>query len=113
MPQLSCDRSRWEGGSSITISLTITWALRVEMVFYLTMFGCIAIGRRLPWPRGFAVVASGLLVLMLLLSWPIVHGKHGPDMLGFTPYFAFGGALYFASAGSRRRMAGRARRAFQ
>jgi peptidoglycan/LPS O-acetylase OafA/YrhL len=81
--------------------LTITWAVRVEMAFYLTMFGCIAIGRRLPWPRGFALIASGLLVLLVLLSWPIVHGKHGPDMLGFAPYFAFGGALYFATAGSR------------
>jgi peptidoglycan/LPS O-acetylase OafA/YrhL len=60
-----------------------------------------AIGRRLPWPRGFALIASGLLVLLLLLSWPNIHGKHGPDMLGFTPYFAFGGALYFAAAGSR------------
>jgi peptidoglycan/LPS O-acetylase OafA/YrhL len=81
--------------------LTITWAVRVEMVFYLTMFCCIAIGRRLPWPRGLAVIASGLLVLMLLLSWPIIQGKHGPDMLAFTPYFAFGGGLYFATAGSR------------
>jgi peptidoglycan/LPS O-acetylase OafA/YrhL len=70
------------------------------MAFYLTMFGCIAIGRRLAWPRGFAVVASGLLVLLLPLSWLIIHG-HGPEMLGFTPYFAFGGALYFATRGSR------------
>jgi peptidoglycan/LPS O-acetylase OafA/YrhL len=81
--------------------LTITWAVRVEMAFYLTMFCCILIGRRLPWPRGFAVVASGLLVLLLLLSYPIIHGKHGPEMLGSAPYFAFGGGLYFATAGSR------------
>ena len=81
--------------------LTITWAVRVEMAFYLTMFCCILIGRRLPWPRGFAMVASGLLVLLLLLSYPIIHGKHGPDMLGSAPYFAFGGGLYFATAGSR------------
>ena len=81
--------------------LTITWAVRVEMVFYLTMFCCIAIGRRLPWPRGFAVIASGLLVLLLPLLWLIIHGTHGPGMLAFTPYFAFGGALYFATTGSR------------
>ena len=80
--------------------LNITWAIRVEMAFYLTMFGCIAIGRRLSWPRGFAAVAGGLLVLLLPFSWFIIHG-HGPDMLGFTPYFAFGGALYFATQGSR------------
>jgi peptidoglycan/LPS O-acetylase OafA/YrhL len=78
--------------------LTITWAIRVEMAFYLTMFGCIAIGRRLPLPRGFAVLASGLLLLPF--SWLIIHGR-GPEMLGFTPYFAFGGALYFATGGSR------------
>jgi peptidoglycan/LPS O-acetylase OafA/YrhL len=70
------------------------------MAFYLTMFGCIAIGRRLPSPRGFAVVASGLLLRLLPLSWLSIHG-HGPEMLGFTSYFAFGGALYFATGGSR------------
>jgi peptidoglycan/LPS O-acetylase OafA/YrhL len=80
--------------------LTITWAIRVEMAFYLMMFGCIAIGRHLPWSRGFAVMASVLLVLLLPFSWLIVHG-HGPEMLGFTPYFAFGGALYFATTRSR------------
>jgi peptidoglycan/LPS O-acetylase OafA/YrhL len=80
--------------------LNISWAIRVEMAFYLTMFGCIAVGRRLPWPRGFAVAASGVLVLLLPLSWFIFRG-HGPEMLGFTPYFAFGGALYFATSGSR------------
>jgi peptidoglycan/LPS O-acetylase OafA/YrhL len=81
--------------------LTITWAIRVEMAFYLTMFGCIAIGRRLPSPHGFAVVASGLLVLLLPPLWLVIHG-HGLEMIGFTPYFAFGGALYFATRGSRR-----------
>jgi peptidoglycan/LPS O-acetylase OafA/YrhL len=66
----------------------------------MTTFCCIVIGRRLPWPRGFAVIACGLLVLLLPLSWLTSHG-HGPEMLGFTPYFAFGGALYFATGGSR------------
>jgi peptidoglycan/LPS O-acetylase OafA/YrhL len=76
--------------------LSITWALRVEMAFYLAMFLCIAIGRRLPGPRGFAVTASVLLILALALIAPIIHG-HGPEMLGFIPYFAFGGGLYFAT----------------
>jgi peptidoglycan/LPS O-acetylase OafA/YrhL len=77
--------------------LTITWAIRVEMVFYVAMSGCILVGRRLPSARGFAVTASVLLVLLL---WFAVR-RHTPNMLVFTPYFAFGGALYFASAGSR------------
>jgi peptidoglycan/LPS O-acetylase OafA/YrhL len=80
--------------------LSITWAIRVEMAFYLTMFGCIAVGRRFPSSRGFAVMTIALLVLLLPFSWLIVHG-HGPEMLAFTPYFAFGGALYFATRRSR------------
>jgi peptidoglycan/LPS O-acetylase OafA/YrhL len=79
--------------------LSITWALRVEMAFYLTMFACIAVGRRLPWARGFAVTASALLVVALSMIVPIIHGW-GPEMLGYIPYFAFGGGLYFATARS-------------
>jgi peptidoglycan/LPS O-acetylase OafA/YrhL len=79
--------------------LSITWALRVEMAFYIAMFGCIAIGRRLPWSRGFAVFGSVLLILALLLIDPIVHHR-GPEMLGFIPYFAFGSGLYFATTRS-------------
>jgi peptidoglycan/LPS O-acetylase OafA/YrhL len=79
--------------------LSITWALRVEMAFYLTMFACIAIGRRLPWARGFAVTASALLVVALSMILPIIHGQ-GPEMLGYIPHFAFGGGLYFATARS-------------
>jgi peptidoglycan/LPS O-acetylase OafA/YrhL len=76
--------------------LSITWALRVEMAFYLTMFVCIAIGRRLPWPRGFAVVGCVLLVLALALSSPIIHGR-ASGTLTFIPYFAFGSGLYYAT----------------
>jgi peptidoglycan/LPS O-acetylase OafA/YrhL len=79
--------------------LTITWALRVEMAFYLAMFGFILAGRLLPWRRGFAMTAGGLLLLLLPLLRPIIHGS-GPQMLGFIPYFAFGGGLYFATTRS-------------
>jgi peptidoglycan/LPS O-acetylase OafA/YrhL len=80
--------------------LTITWAIRVEMAFYVAMCLCIVIGRRLPWPRSFAL-AGGVLALLLLPSvWLAVH-RFGLEMLMYTPYFAFGGALYFATAGSR------------
>jgi peptidoglycan/LPS O-acetylase OafA/YrhL len=80
--------------------LDITWAVRVEMAFYLGMAVCIAIGRLLPWRHGFAAVAGALLLLLLPLTWRAMHGI-GPAMLVFVPYFAFGGGLYFATTGSR------------
>jgi peptidoglycan/LPS O-acetylase OafA/YrhL len=80
--------------------LTITWAIRVEMAFYVAMAGCILVGRRLPRARGFAVIATLVSLLLLPLAWFAVH-QHGPEMLMYVPYFAFGGALYFATAGSR------------
>jgi peptidoglycan/LPS O-acetylase OafA/YrhL len=80
--------------------LDITWAVRVEMAFYLGMAVCIAIGKLLPWRHGFAAVAGALLLLLLPLSWRAMHG-FGPAMLVFVPYFAFGAGLYFATTGSR------------
>jgi peptidoglycan/LPS O-acetylase OafA/YrhL len=81
--------------------LTITWAIRVEIAFYVAMSACIVIGRRLPWSRGgFALAAGALAVLLLPAVWLAVH-RSGPEMLMYTPYFAFGGALYFATVGSR------------
>ena len=76
--------------------LDITWAVRVEMAFYVAMSGCIAIGRTLPSPRGFAWAACGMMVLLSPLFRLAIQG-HGVAMLGFLPYFAFGGGLYFAS----------------
>jgi len=80
--------------------LDITWAVRVEMAFYLIMAGCIAIGRKLPGRRGFAVAASGVLVLLVPLFVLAVSGR-GIRMLAFVPYFAFGTGLYFATLGRR------------
>jgi peptidoglycan/LPS O-acetylase OafA/YrhL len=80
--------------------LTITWAIRVEMAFYVAMFGCIVIGRRLPWPRGFALTGGVLALVLLPAVWLAVH-RFGLEMLMYTPYFAFGAALYFATVGSR------------
>jgi peptidoglycan/LPS O-acetylase OafA/YrhL len=80
--------------------LSITWAIRVEMAFYVAMAGCILIGRRLPGRRGFAIIATTAALLLLPLVWFAVH-RLGPEMLKYTPYFAFGGALYFATTGSR------------
>ena len=76
--------------------LDITWAVRVEMAFYGAMFGCIMIGRILPSPRGFVWAAGGMMIVLAPLFWLSIQG-HGIAMLGFLPYFASGGGLYFAS----------------
>jgi peptidoglycan/LPS O-acetylase OafA/YrhL len=78
--------------------LTIPWAIRVEMAFYVAMAGCILVGRRLPWARGYAVTASVVSLLLLPLVWCAGIRWQG---LMYLPYFAFGGALYFATSGSR------------
>ncbi len=80
--------------------LTITWAIRVEMAFYVAMCLCIVIGRRLPWARGFAVAGSVLALLLLPAVWLAVH-RLGLEMLMYTPNFVFGSALYFAAVRSR------------
>ena len=80
--------------------LTITWAIRVEMAFYVAMCLCILIGRRLPWTRGFAIVGSVLALILLPSVWLAVH-RQGVAMLMFTPYFAYGSALYFTTRQSR------------
>ncbi|HEY4044597.1 MAG TPA: hypothetical protein VGM32_22525, partial [Rhodopila sp.] len=55
--------------------LSITWALRVEMAFYLMMAGCIAIGGQFAWRHGFAAAASFLSLLLLPLFWVVIHGR--------------------------------------
>lgn len=80
--------------------LDITWAVRVEMAFYLATFGCIAVGRRLSGRSGFAVIGSIATLLLAPMFYLAVRG-HGIAMLAFVPYFTFGAGLYFATAGSR------------
>ncbi len=79
--------------------LGITWAVRVEMAFYLVIYACIAVGGRMPG-RGFAVAASGVLILVVPLFYLAVQGR-GVAMASFAPYFAFGCSLYFMTAGVR------------
>ena len=80
--------------------LDITWAVRVEMAFYLVMAGCITIGRRLPGNNGFTIAATAAALLLLPLFVFAVHGS-GVRMMQFLPYFAFGAGLYFATLGRR------------
>jgi peptidoglycan/LPS O-acetylase OafA/YrhL len=76
--------------------LTISWAVRIEMAFYLVMAASILIGQRLPWNRGFIAVSATVAVLLLPWAWLAVQ-RRGPGMLMYTPFFAFGAALYFAT----------------
>jgi peptidoglycan/LPS O-acetylase OafA/YrhL len=85
--------------------LDITWAVRIEMAFYIIVAACIAVARvlpggRLPHAGGFAMVATCALVLLAPLFVAAIYGR-GIGMFSFVPYFAFGAALYFASAGRR------------
>jgi len=85
--------------------LDITWAVRVEMAFYLVMWGSIAIGRKLPGTRGFARIASGVSVLLVPLFFLSVRGR-GIGMLAFLPYFAWlisGFGVVMVSGDSGRR----------
>jgi peptidoglycan/LPS O-acetylase OafA/YrhL len=80
--------------------LDITWAIRVEMAFYVIMAACIAIGRMLPGTRGFAKAGVCTVVLLIPLFALTISGR-GIGMFAFLPYFVFGVALYFASVGRR------------
>lgn len=80
--------------------LDITWAVRVEMAFYLIVGGCIAAAGRLSRPRGFVLAACGVSALLTPLFILSVRG-HGVGMMAFLPYFVFGGGLYFAADGRR------------
>ncbi|MBN8925146.1 MAG: hypothetical protein BGO51_05815 [Rhodospirillales bacterium 69-11] len=80
--------------------LDITWAVRVEMAFYLAVALAIATGTRLPKARGFARVGSILMILLIPLFARALEG-HGPGMFAYLPYFAFGAGLYFATRGAR------------
>ncbi|WP_428535069.1 acyltransferase family protein [Rhodopila sp.] len=80
--------------------LDITWAVRVEMVFYLVMAGCIAIGARLPGKKGFTIAATAAALLLTPLFAFAVYGR-GARMMEFLPYFGFGVGLYFATIGRR------------
>jgi peptidoglycan/LPS O-acetylase OafA/YrhL len=77
--------------------LDITWALRVEIAFYLVMAGCIAVAgriRRQSFPMIVGVAAVALSPMFVLA----MSGK-GIGMFSFLPYFAYGSGLYFALAG--------------
>lgn len=83
--------------------IDIAWAVRVEMVFYLSVFlGLLAI--RLPIIQRIGLVklaVAGYVAVLPLLVLAAIG--YAPEKLGLASYFAFGSALYFAT--TRRRHA--------
>ncbi len=81
--------------------LEIVWAVRVELAFYMAVFGSIIIKKYLhsKVPISFILLLTCVAITPLFLL--SLHGKV-PAMLGFLPFFVFGGALFYCVEGSRR-----------
>jgi peptidoglycan/LPS O-acetylase OafA/YrhL len=87
--------------------LTIAWAVRVEMAFYLAvaaaLVGAAWLAKRgiLPARKAFRASALALVALSAPLFALSIFGK-GLAMFQYLPYFVFGGALYYSvSEGGR------------
>jgi peptidoglycan/LPS O-acetylase OafA/YrhL len=76
--------------------LDITWALRVEMAFYLLA----GLGIRAAGARSYARAAGFVAIALFPLFIAALAGR-GPAMFSFLPYFVYGSALYFALSGRR------------
>lgn len=81
--------------------LPIAWAVRVEVAFYLVVAVGIAIQQRIF--RTPISLRYALSVLALLLSPLFLMNLAGraPTLFGYTPYFIFGVALFFAQKGGK------------
>lgn len=81
--------------------LTIAWAVRVAVAFYLVVLACLCLGRLHPRARavGFGPVIAAAYVLLLPAFALAVLGRL-PATLAFVPYFGFGAALRFALRGA-------------
>jgi peptidoglycan/LPS O-acetylase OafA/YrhL len=76
--------------------LDITWAVRVEMAFYLLA----ALGIRAAGAGRYARVSGFLTIALIPLFIAALAGR-GPAMFSFLPFFVYGSALYFALSGRR------------
>jgi peptidoglycan/LPS O-acetylase OafA/YrhL len=76
--------------------IPIAWAVRVEAIFYLVIFMCLAMPRYV-FPRtadGFGAAVVGAAVLFLPpYALAVLHKL--PPLPGFVPYFTYGAGLYF------------------
>lgn len=76
--------------------IPIAWAIRVEAIFYLVIFACLAIPRLASTKAdGFGAAAVGAALLFLPpFALAVLHWL--PPLLGFVPYFTYGAGLYFS-----------------
>ncbi|BCP56352.1 hypothetical protein K32_49690 [Kaistia sp. 32K] len=79
--------------------LDITWAVRVEVAFYLVMAACLFLQARMGPKAGFARVAAWMIV-PFALAFGLAMAGRAPGMFGFLPYFVFGAAWYYWRRGS-------------
>ena len=79
--------------------LDITWAVRVEMAFYIAIFASLLLGRTRLGAHGIGWVLGSMLVLVAPLF--VFAVDHDTALLVYTPYFVFGSGLYFAVSQSR------------
>ena len=81
--------------------LDITWAVRVEMAFYICIFAGLLLGRTRLGARGLGCVLGCMLVLIAPLFIFAVSRGGILLILIYVPYFVFGSGLYFAISRSR------------
>jgi peptidoglycan/LPS O-acetylase OafA/YrhL len=82
----------WAGTHQV---LDISWALRVEMLFYFVLAAAIAASALFKANLAHVLFALAAGALALDLAG---LGVMQTGLLQFMPYFVFGGALYYASA---------------
>jgi peptidoglycan/LPS O-acetylase OafA/YrhL len=71
--------------------LPYTWAIYMELTFYVFVAVAIVIGRYLrDFEKALSVVLAGAI-----LAYVAFQFGHGPSFARFTPYFALGGAMFF------------------
>lgn len=77
---------------SITYNfIPISWALRVELIFYLLITLALICTKKFSLDRILAFIAGFMSILFLIF----VIFKKGPNSIGFLPYFILGSSLYF------------------
>jgi peptidoglycan/LPS O-acetylase OafA/YrhL len=91
-------------GDAGYVFVRFAWAVTVEVIFYLTAFGCFCAATLLPNLR--TVIYGGAVAGALALH--VVNDYWHPifDALMFAPYFALGVCLYAMVSGSRIAIAG-------
>lgn len=78
--------------------LSIAWAVRIEMAFYLAVFGALLAAA---WSRFFARNLLALMAACATLAYAAALFGLAPVKLGLVAYFAFGYALYAALSGGQ------------